>query len=107
MPKRGLTQDFDTLLAAAALLEDDKVTVLIVGGGSARAAVERAVTQSGCSNVMLRDFVNEARVGELCALSDVVVIPMKLGHDQSTTPSKDLHGHGRGATDPDDDIPVD
>jgi colanic acid biosynthesis glycosyl transferase WcaI len=84
----GLTQDFDTLLAAAELLQDDKITVLIVGGGSARATVENAIARFAGSNVLLRDFVEEARVGELYALSDVVVIPMKPGHDQSTTPSK-------------------
>lgn len=107
----GLTQDFATLLAATALLEDDKITVLIVGGGSSRAEVEKAVAQSGCNNVMLRDFVEEARVGELYALSDVVVIPMKPGHDQSTTPSKVFSAMAVGrpivaATSPSTDLAV-
>jgi colanic acid biosynthesis glycosyl transferase WcaI len=84
----GLTQDFDTVLSAAQLLESDGVHVLIVGGGSAWDGLSSQIASSAARNVMIRPYVDEARVADLYGLADVIVVPLKSGHDQTTTPSK-------------------
>lgn len=84
----GLTQDFDVLLRAASALEDRGVHFLIVGGGAARARLEDELRTSRPSNVELKDFVPPEDVADLYGLSDVVVVPLKPGHDRTTTPSK-------------------
>ena len=84
----GLTQDFDSLLRAADLLEDRGVEVIIVGGGAARSRLEEQVRSTAPPNVSVRDFVAAESVSDLYGLADVVVVPLKPGHDHSTTPSK-------------------
>jgi colanic acid biosynthesis glycosyl transferase WcaI len=84
----GLTQDFDLLLRAAALLEEQGVQFLVVGGGAARARLEEEISTARPTNVELRDFVPVEDVSDLYGLADVVVVPLKPGHDRTTTPSK-------------------
>lgn len=82
----GLTQDFDCLLEAARHLEGDGVEVVIVGGGAGRPSLGDQV--GAWPNVTLRDFVSREDVRDLYALADIVVVPLKAGHDNTTTPSK-------------------
>lgn len=84
----GLTQDFDVLLRAAEILEPFRIHFLIVGGGAARAGLESRVRLERPANVEVRDFVPADSVSELYGLADVVVVPLKPGHDRTTTPSK-------------------
>lgn len=84
----GLTQDFDMLLRAAELLADKGVQFLIVGGGAARTRLEAELAARPRDNVEVRDFVPAEDVSDLYGLSDVVVVPLKAGHDRTTTPSK-------------------
>lgn len=84
----GLTQDFDTLLRAAELLEDRGVRFLVVGGGAARPRLEAELRARRPANVVLKDFVAAEDVADLYGLADVVVVPLKGGHDRTTTPSK-------------------
>ncbi len=84
----GLTQDFDMLLRAAELLEDKGVQFLIVGGGAARPRLEADLRERRPPNVVLKDFVPAEDVSDLYGLADVVVVPLKSGHDRTTTPSK-------------------
>ena len=82
----GLTQDFDLLFDAATKLPD--VEFLIVGDGSGRAEVERLSRERGLANVSLHGFVSRERVADLYGLADVVAVPLRAGHDRTTTPSK-------------------
>lgn len=84
----GLTQDFDTLLRAAALLEAAGVRFVIVGGGAARSVLEARIEQSRPANVILKPFVPPEQVSDLYGLADVVAVPLRAGHDRTTTPSK-------------------
>lgn len=84
----GLTQDFNSLLRAAELLQDKGVQFLIVGGGAARTHLEAELRAVPRDNVVLKDFVPPEDVSDLYGLSDVVVVPLKAGHDRTTTPSK-------------------
>jgi colanic acid biosynthesis glycosyl transferase WcaI len=84
----GLTQDFETLLAAAASLRGRGVQFLVVGGGAARRDLGRRIADLDLPNVRLEDFRPPEQVADLYALADVVAVPLKEGHDRSTTPSK-------------------
>ena len=84
----GLTQDFDTLLDAAESLEGKGVQFLVVGGGAARTSLEAELRRRRPENVVVKDFVPAEDVADLYGLSDVVVVPLKAGHDRTTTPSK-------------------
>ena len=84
----GLTQDFTSLLGAAELLEDRGVQFLIVGGGAARNQLEAELRERRRANVQLKEFVPVEDVSDLYGLADVVVVPLKPGHDRTTTPSK-------------------
>lgn len=82
----GLTQDFDLVLDAAAKMPH--VEFLIVGSGAGLGPLQRLVAERGTSNVQLRPFVPPEQVADLYGLADVVIVPLRAGHDRSTTPSK-------------------
>lgn len=84
----GLTQDFDVLLEAARLLEPDGIEVCVVGGGAGRAALEHRLAEQRLSNVRLFDFLPRSTISEMYGAADVVLVPLKPGHDRTTTPSK-------------------
>jgi len=84
----GLTQDFDLLLRAAAVLQDEGVHFIIVGGGAALTRLQEEVRISRPANVELKDFVPAEDVSDLYGLADVILVPLKAGHDRTTTPSK-------------------
>lgn len=81
----GLTQDFELVLAAAALVD---VEFVIVGSGAGLAALTKLVEDRNLPNVQLRPFVDKDRVADLYGLADVVIVPLGVRHDRTTTPSK-------------------
>lgn len=84
----GLTQDFDSVFHAARRLADEGVHFVIVGGGAARRGLEVRIRRERPRNVELRDFVPWDRVSQLYGMADVVLVPLREGHDRTTTPSK-------------------
>jgi colanic acid biosynthesis glycosyl transferase WcaI len=82
----GLTQDFDLLLDVADRLPD--ISIVIVGGGAGRGAIERSMRNHHRPNVILREYQPADVVADLYGLADIVAVPLKAGHDRTTTPSK-------------------
>ncbi len=82
----GLTQDFELVLAAAGRLTD--VEFIVVGAGAGSGALAALQRCSRLPNVQLRDYVTKNRVADLYGLADVILVPLKAGHDRTTTPSK-------------------
>lgn len=82
----GLTQDFELVLDAAAKLSE--VEFLIVGSGAGVEPLQRLLAERDQPNAQLRPFVATERVADLYGLADVVIVPLRAGHDRTTTPSK-------------------
>jgi colanic acid biosynthesis glycosyl transferase WcaI len=82
----GLTQDFELLLEGAAHLP--MVEFVIVGAGAGREALVKSLTSRGLRNVRLEPYQPAEEVANLYGLADVIVVPLKPGHDRTTTPSK-------------------
>ena len=85
----GLTQGLEILLNVARAFKDDpKFVVLVVGEGVARAGLEKAVGESGLTNIRLLPYQPLETVPELYATADVCVSPMRSQLSYSTVPSK-------------------
>lgn len=82
----GLTQDFELVIDAAARLPG--IEFVIVGAGAGEGPLRRLVAERHPSNVQMRPFVAPDRVADLYGLADVVIVPLRAGHDRTTTPSK-------------------
>lgn len=90
----GLTQDFELVLDAAAKLPNTEF--LIVGSGAGVAPLQGLLAKRDRPNVQLRPFVPKERVADLYGLADVVIVPLRAGHDRTTTPSKILSAMAAG-----------
>jgi colanic acid biosynthesis glycosyl transferase WcaI len=85
----GLTQGLEILVEVARAFKDDpKFVVLVVGEGVARAGLEKAVGESGLTNIRLLPYQPLENVPELYATADVCVSPMRSQLSYSTVPSK-------------------
>ncbi len=85
----GLTQGLEILLnVARAFKGDPNFVVLVVGEGVARAGLEKAIGESGLTNIRLLPYQPLEAVPELYATADVCVSPMRSQLSYSTVPSK-------------------
>lgn len=82
----GLTQDFELVLDVAATLPH--LEFLIVGAGAGVVPLRRLLAERRQPNAKLRPFVAAEHVADLYGLADLVIVPLRSGHDRTTTPSK-------------------
>lgn len=82
----GLTQDFEMLIAVAKRMPH--VDFVFVGAGAGASALTRLHHDRALPNVQVHPYVPKDRVADLYGLADVVLVPLRPGHDRTTTPSK-------------------
>jgi colanic acid biosynthesis glycosyl transferase WcaI len=80
----GFSQSLDLVLEAARRLP--QVVFVVNGDGSARRSLEAAAV--GLANVRFAGFAPQDRLGEVLAVGDVHVVPLKAGLGRVSVPSK-------------------
>jgi colanic acid biosynthesis glycosyl transferase WcaI len=80
----GFSQSLEMMIDAARALPS--VTFVINGDGSARSELER--TAVGISNLRFNGYQPAARVSEVLATADVLVVPLRTGLGSVSVPSK-------------------
>jgi colanic acid biosynthesis glycosyl transferase WcaI len=76
--------------AAQQLRMDGQVTFLLVGQGHDFEHVKKLAESRGLRNVMVKEFVPRARLGELQAIADVSIVTLRSGLGNISVPSKVL-----------------
>ena len=82
----GLTQDFDLVLSTAERMAH--IEFVLVGAGAGSTALARLHGERRLANVQIHPYVDKSRVADLYGLADIVMVPLRVGHDRTTTPSK-------------------
>lgn len=76
--------------AAEQLRMDKQVTFLLVGQGHDFEHIKKLAESRGLRNVMVKEFVPRARLGELQAIADVSIVTLRSGLGNISVPSKVL-----------------
>lgn len=85
----GLSQGLENLLEAAALLrEEPGFRLVLVGEGAGQALLQARAAQLNLSNVTFLPFQPRARLPEVLASGDALVVSLKPGLEMASIPSK-------------------
>ncbi|MCC6973033.1 MAG: glycosyltransferase family 4 protein [Anaerolineae bacterium] len=85
----GLSQGLETLLEAAALLQNEPgFRLVLVGEGTGRESLQARAAELNLSNVTFLPFQPRARLPEVLASGDALVVSLKPGVEMASIPSK-------------------
>ncbi len=85
----GLTQGTEIIVRVAEILEHDKnIVILVIGDGAGRSNLEKAISNTKLTNILLLSFQPYERILDTYATADVCISPMRAGFSYDTVPSK-------------------
>lgn len=87
----GALHDMLTILEAARLLQGLPIVFLFIGGGSKQKHIEAYIDEYALENVKLFSYLPRLKLGEGLALSDLSVVSLIPGGEDTVAPSK-LYG---------------